>query len=299
MGVSNRLLNWIKSYLENRKICTKLNNIISPPKELLCGVPQGSILGPTLFLCYINDLAIKMRENGACIGLFADDAVIYCSNYDHYFLKIRLDHILEEVQAWCNLNCINMNVDKTKFCLYGTRKLVNTFKDKSIGPVDCQISQCHQYNYLGVSLDECLNMKSNFNILFKKFTYKNYQFGKICKYVDVSTRVLIYKQTVLPLVEYVSFMMCFNNKLDVDKLQRLQNRSLRVCYNINIPTDISTTRLHENARIDKLGDRRNLALLCIMFDLRQKGMYEKKGNRITRATEGYNLNSQSHTWGYL
>ena len=105
--------------------------------------------------------------------------------------------------------------------------------------------------------------------------------------VDVSTRVLIYKQTVLPLVEYVSFMLCFNNKLDVDKLQRLQNRSLRVCYNINIPTDISTTRLHENARIDKLGDRRNLALLCIMFDLRQKGMYEKKGNRITRVTEGY------------
>ena len=287
MGVSNKLLKWIKSYLANRKIRTKLNNNLSGPKELLCGVPQGSIVGPTLFLCYINDLAIKMREIGVCVGLFADDAVIYCSNYDQFFVKLRLEQILVEIKNWCDLNCINMNVGKTKFCLYGNRKLVNTFPDKSIGPPECQITRCHQYNYLGITLDECINMKSNYNSIFKKFSYKNYQFAKICKYVDTCTRVLIYKQTVLPLVEYVSFMMCFNNKHEIDKLQRLQNRSLRLCYNINNPVDISTTLLHENARLDKLSIRRNMALMCIMFDLRQNNMYKKKGIRMTRANDGY------------
>ena len=109
----------------------------------------------------------------------------------------------------------------------------------------------------------------------------------MCKYIDIPTRILIYKQTVLPLVEYVSFMMCFNTKHDIEKLQKLQNRSLRLCYNINIPSDISITRLHENARIEKLCDRRNLFLMCIMYDLYQKGTYEKIANRATRTADGY------------
>ena len=287
MGISKRLLNWIKSYLEHRKICTKLNNNVSTPKELLCGVPQGSILGPALFLCYINDLAIKIKGAGAYIGLFADDTVIYYSNYDQFFVKLRLERVLSEINDWCTLNCINMNVDKTKFCLYGSRKMVNTFRDNTIGSMECQISQCHQYNYLGVTLDECLNMQSNFNAIFKKFSYKNYQFSKICKYLDTSTHILVYKQTVLPLVEYVSFILCFNNKQDIEKLQRLQNRSLRLCYNIHVPNAISTVELHRNANIKKLDDRRELALLYIMFDMYQKKLYKKTCNRQTRAADGY------------
>ena len=287
MGVSKKLRNWIKSYLGNRCIRTKLNNSVSTSRKLLCGVPQGSVIGPTLFLCYINDLAFIIKEAGANIGLFADDAVIYCSNYDHYFIKVRLENMLEAIKQWCDLNCINMNVDKTKYCLYGNRKMVDTFRDKTIGHPNCQISQCHQYNYLGVTLDECLNMQANFNNVFKKFSHKNYQFAKIRKYVDTNTRILIYKQTVLPLVEYVSFMMSLNNMSDIEKLQRLQNRSLRLCYNINRPCDINTNLLHENANVEKLCNRRNLALLCIMYDLRQKGLYERKANRVTRAAEGY------------
>ena len=287
MGLSMKLSNWIKSYLGNRSIRSKLNNNVSLSKDLLCGVPQGSVLGPTLFLCYINDLALTMKSVGASIGLFADDAVIYCSNYDHFFIQMRLERVLEKIKLWCALNCINMNVEKTKFCLYGTRKMVDAYQSNTIGPADCQILQCRQYNYLGVTLDECLNMHVNFNKIFKKFSYKNYQFTKLRKYVDTNTSVLIYKQTVLPLVEYVSFMLCFNNKQDVEKLQRLQNRSLRLCFNINVPMDFNTAILHENARIDKLCDRRDLMLLCLMYDLCHQGLYERKVTRITRAANGF------------
>ena len=191
-----------------------------------CGVPQGSILGPTSFLCYINDLAISMKNVGASVGLFADDAVIYCSNHEQYFVKTRLELILNEIVLWCQKNCINMNVHKTKFCIYGSRTSIKTFNDDSLGPANCQIKRCRQYNYLGITIDECLNFKSNFNIIFKKFSYKVYQFGKIKKYLNSNTRILVYKQTVLPLVEYVSFILYMNNKHDVDKLQKLQNRSL-------------------------------------------------------------------------
>ena len=58
------------------------------------------MLGPTLFLCYINDLAITIKTAGANIGLFADDAVIYCINYDQFFfIKLRLEHMLEEIRT--------------------------------------------------------------------------------------------------------------------------------------------------------------------------------------------------------
>ena len=67
-----------------------------------------------------------------------------------------------------------------------------------------------------------MTLQSNFNNVYKKFSQKIYQFGKIRKYIDVSTRVLLYKQTMLPLVEYVSFMLCLNTARDVEKLQKLK-----------------------------------------------------------------------------
>ena len=147
-------------------------------------------MGPTLFLCYINDLAITIKQAGANISLFADDTVIYCSNYDHFFIKARFEHMLGEIKKWCNWNCININIDKTKYCLYGSRKMVNTFSDNIIGPPDCRISQCHQYNNLGITLNECFYMQANFNLVFKICSYKNCQFAKIGKYVDIHTRIL-------------------------------------------------------------------------------------------------------------
>ena len=70
-----------------------------------------------------------------------------------------------------------MNVSNTEFCIYGSGTNVNSFSDKTIGVADWQISQCHQYYYLGVTLDECLTQKVNFNNTFKKFSHTNYQFG--------------------------------------------------------------------------------------------------------------------------
>ena len=105
---------------------------------------------------------------------------------------------------------------------------------------------CGQYNYLGVLLDECLNLNANFNQIFKKYSYKIVQCGKIKRYIAIDTRILIYKQTILPLVEYVSFMLYLNSNQEVDKLQKLQNRCLRMCLNINNPRDMSVNMLHSN-----------------------------------------------------
>ena len=167
----------------------------------------------------INNLAIVIKNAGTCISLYADDAIIYCSNYDAFFFNNLLEQALSIVNEWCLSNFININIQKNKYCIYGLRSKLNHIPDNSLRLGDHY--KCHQYDYLGVLLDECLNMKLNYNIIFKKFSYKIFQFGKIKKFIDKYTRILVYKQTIMSLVEYVSFMLFLNRKCEIDKLQRL------------------------------------------------------------------------------
>ena len=87
----------------------------------------------------------------------------------------------------------------------------------------------------------------------------------------------------------MSFMLFMDRKHDVDKLQRLQNRAMRLCYNINNPIDIGIVNLHEQTKVDMLCERRKLFLLCLMYDLRKDktNNYEKSRTRATRARDGY------------
>ena len=191
------------------------------------------------------------------------------------------------IGEWCMLNYININITKTKFCVYGKRSHVKLYRDEFIVHKDQKIMRCQQYNYLGVFLDECLNLDSNFDNIFKKFSHKVFQFGKIKKYINNATRILVYKQTILPLVEYVSFLLCLNSKHDVDKLQKLQNRCLRMCLDIQNHRDFSVVRLHEITRISKLDVRREIQLLNIMYYLKCENQFKRNVIRDTRSIDRY------------
>ena len=137
-----------------------------------------------------------------------------------------------------------------------------------------------------------MTLSSNFNNIFKKYSYKIFQFGKIRKYLDKNTRVLVYKQTILPLVEYASFMLCLNTVRDVDKVQKLQNRCLRLCFDVYDPVEMEILRLHELARVNMLDVRRDVQLLNIMFSLRLANKYKKENVRHTRSTEHFEFTTE-------
>ena len=86
----------------------------------------------------------------------------------HFFVKNRLERALVVVSNWCQHNFININVGKTRYCIYGLRSKVNLDSETSLKFGNQQINKCHQYKYLGVHLDECMNLNSNFNAIFKK-----------------------------------------------------------------------------------------------------------------------------------
>ena len=167
---------------------------------------------------------------------------------------------------WCRTNHVNLNIGKTKLCNYGSRTILNN--NNMLLTLNGQDLICvNQYKYLGVHLDDTMTLSANYNNIFKKFSHKIFQLGKIKNYLHTKTRILVYKQTVLPLVEYVSFLLFFNGKTNTDKLQRLQNRALRLCYDVIDPKTVSTNDLHTRAHLNYLGERRELHLLNLMYDL--------------------------------
>ena len=228
-------------------------------------------------MCYDDDVKIT---------LYADDTVIYSRSGNMLNIHLKNQQTLHNVSAWCLKNHINLNVKKTKPCYYGIRRLLPK-ENLELRLNGVALHSCTQYKYLGVLLDETMNMESNFNYIFKRLSYKFFQFTKIIRnYLDIKTRVLVYKQTIMPLAEYAGFMFNLNRKQDIDKLQKLQNRLLRLCFNIHNPRDLSVTELHIRANIDTLNIRRELQLLGLMYDVSSNLSYILAPRANTRQADG-------------
>ncbi|CAB3980033.1 Hypothetical predicted protein [Paramuricea clavata] len=111
-GLSNDSVNWFKSYLSNRNQLTALANTVSSFKHVPVGVPQGSVLGPLLFLIFVNDLPYCI--NHCEISLYADDTVIYLSSNNACDLEMKLNSDLKYLCRWFNDNLLTLNVSKKK-----------------------------------------------------------------------------------------------------------------------------------------------------------------------------------------
>ena len=115
-GIRGTSLQWFRSYLSNRSQYVSINGINSNSRNLSYGVPQGSILGPLLFLIYINDFT-KSSEELSFI-LFADDSNIFCSHSNLNYLVNKVNIELKSVANWLNVNKLSLNIAKTNFMLF-------------------------------------------------------------------------------------------------------------------------------------------------------------------------------------
>ena len=123
-GVRGTALEWINSYLNNRKQCVKYNNTTSSLKDINCSIPQGSSLGPLLFIIYIND--ISYSSNFFKYSLYADDSVLYMSGKNLPLLINMISNELITVNNWLLANKITLNTNKLHYMLFG--KIFNVTK---------------------------------------------------------------------------------------------------------------------------------------------------------------------------
>ena len=278
-GLDGRSVDWFESYLGNRQQYVKFNNVNSTVRTIRYGVPQGSILGPTLFALYINDVT-NLFDHGNII-LYADDTVIFDS--DPRILQEKLN----ETNQWCEENLLTVNCKK---CQWMKTSIVSKQKPKKIFHLGPNVlGQVNKYKYLGLLIDSNLNFKSLRENLYKRVNYKLTFFKKIRSYLDVSTAVTIYKSTILPIIEYADFVHDHNIKYVSKKLQTLQNQGLRVSQNQHIMPFAqrdSTEVLHRNAKIYRLYHRRKLHLLSFAYKLSHIDLYVDKRDIHTRQHVG-------------
>ena len=223
MGISGVALKWIKSYLENRTQCTKYNGVKSNNIMVDLGVPQGSVLGPILFIMYINDIKIILKNSH--VNLFADDTVIYCSgqNIDDVVNKLNTD--LFKLQKWLNYKKLKLNISKTKSMLITLKN--DTFND-SIKVGEDIIESVSCLKYLGVMIDSRLNFNEHLDTIIKKISSKFGVIYRIRKSLSFFAKITLYQALIEPHFIYCSSVLFMSNQNKLQELQVLQNKFMRL-----------------------------------------------------------------------
>ena len=154
IGIRGMAIDWIKSYLDRRKQFVKLGNHSSNCFDIACGVPQGSVLGPKLFILYINDICQLSKL--LSMVLFADDTNVFCFGDDLDTLQKNINEELYKLKLWFDWNKLSLNVSKTKFMFFGRFRLNTQLKIEIDGVA---IEQVHKIKFLGVTIDDKLSWK--------------------------------------------------------------------------------------------------------------------------------------------
>ena len=161
-GVRGTILKWFESYLTDRKQYVFYNGVSSDMKTVTCGVPQGSVLGPLLFLLYINDLPnISTKLN---FFLFADDTNIYYESNDLKNLEKTVNLELKKLSLWLNINRLALNVSKTNFVIFRSHQKIPNH-NVTLLMNNKALQQKDHVKYLGVLLDQHLDWKYQIKML--------------------------------------------------------------------------------------------------------------------------------------
>ena len=169
-GISNGNLAWCTNYLSNRSQRTLANGRTSNNQSVLCGVPQGSVLGPLFFILYVND--VKNAVKSADIQLYADDTVIYVSGKNTVDAISKVQPELDKFSKWCTENKLSLNVSKTKLMTFGTRHKVKMAENAMVNMNNSRLQIVPTYKYLGFVLDSTLTFNSQVKNIVNTVTYK-------------------------------------------------------------------------------------------------------------------------------
>lgn len=233
-GIGGSVLGWLKNYLENRLQRTKCGNSVSGNREIDIGVPQGSVLGPLLFLLYINDIgkAITLCN----YHLFADDTLLYLAGKNCDEVIEQLNSILGRLNQWLQTNKLKLNIDKTKCMIISSKEQHPTQTVK----IDNQcIEVVHKIKYLGIIVDNRLHFRDHAEYISGKIAQKIGVLRRVRSNVSAQTALLIYKTIVLPHFIYCPTVLYSMYGGDVERLQKLQNMAMRVILKCNRYTKIT------------------------------------------------------------
>ena len=229
-------ISWFKSYLSNRFQQVHISGKLSRPEELKAGVPQGSVLGPLLFLIYVNDLPLSLQF--CTLDLFADDATLSSSDSSIRILTHSLNEDLINFKDWCKNNSMLLNVSKTKAMYVSSRYKVNQImSDPPLLKIDNEtIELSTSEKLLGVHIDNTLSWTSQVENTIKKCNSLLYLLNRIKRYLSIPIRKLFYNAYILPHLDYCCTVWGNASSDLLDSVIKFQKRAARCILDKDIET---------------------------------------------------------------
>ena len=227
---SRNSVNWFAAYLSNRTHVVRTNKGQSNPSTVNYGVPQGSTLGPLLFILYVNDLLPFLRTNKSQgILMYADDTVLYATNPTPERCMDECQLLLSKLVEWCKMNKLTINLSKTKHMIIPrSQNHINLLKDKSVNIALEKLHNVSSYKYLGVDLEQTLCFETMVDTMYNKANRKLHSLKNIRPYITNSVASLIYKTCIRPVMEYADFLVDGCNRRKVEQLTRIQKRAVKI-----------------------------------------------------------------------
>ncbi len=230
-GVRGNAFEWFKNYLMNRTQYVVFKNRKSTFRSVTCGVPQGSVLGPLLFIIFLNDIVYS--SNKFTFITFADDTNVIISHQNLSDLINIVNTELENLSVWFKCNKLSLNIDKTNFIMFrnkhGNRRYDDNQLDICINGI--KISRVTNTKFLGVIVDESLswsNHTSNIVNVLSKYCGILYRFKE---FLPCKTLFSLYNTLVLPHLSYCNLIWADQNNCHLNTVHLKQKRIMRICSN--------------------------------------------------------------------
>ena len=265
-GIRGTTLAWFTNYLSGRQQYVAFNGVSSNLLAIKCGVPQGSILGPLLFLLYINDI-INTTSLVSFI-LFADDTnIVYCHD-ELDTLVHTLNHELPKVSTWFKSNKLSLNIEKTNFIYFRHTKThaIQFPYNILIDNVPLVRKQCSKF--LGVFIDENLNWNEHIRHMSTCISRNIGILYKTRNYLPKKALFLLYNSLILPYINYCNLVWATSAKTKINSIHLLQKKAIRICTGAQYLAH--TNSLFSNLKTLKVFDINSLQSLIFMYKYKNK-----------------------------
>lgn len=245
-GIEGDALTWLTTYLKDRTFSVCIQGCHGKKTVLLFGVPQGSLLGPLLFILYSKEIENIALKYGLSVKLYADDSQIYIElerTSDLQAEKEKVESCLKEIQVWMSTNFMKLNSSKTKLIIFNPPRspynvpLVNTnfcikFNEK-------ELEESSSVKVLGSTLSPDFRLNSFINTKLKSCKNEIRNLKHVRGSLDIDTRFMLINNLILTKLDYCNSLLAGCTQIEIKRLQTVMNDAVRFVYSLNRRTHIS------------------------------------------------------------